>query len=373
MGTRTLQQRGKSKTWWVRFTAPDGREIYRSARTTSRREAQEYLDKLRAQLWRQGVLGEPAPVLWDEAVADWAEAHAHKRSIGKDRANLRWLHPHLAGVPLREITADRVREIARIRAAEPADKRRRTRADAAPIADTPTSAATVNRMLALVRSILRHAHQGKKLESVPTIALAEERKAEPVPLSRDQVRALLAEIPAHLRAPLALALATGLREQNVLRLEWARVDLERRVAWISNTATKNRRTLAIALSPDAVAILEAQRGRNARWVFPSPRGTGPLTRASNTGWYAARERAGVRARWHDLRHTWASWQAMAGASLRDLMELGGWTSQAMALRYTHLNADHLQQAASRVSLGPDLLGQIPGKSGEEPSSSSASG
>jgi integrase len=365
MGTKgPLEQRGKGKTWWVRFTAPDGREIRRSARTRDKRQAQEYLDQLRAQLWRTRMLGEAPPTLWEEAVADWAEAHAHKRSIGKDRANLRWLDPHLAGTPLREITADRVREIAAARAAEPADKRRRSRADAPPIASAPTSAATVNRMLALLRSILRHASKAGKLDSVPTIALAPERKAEPEPLSRDQVRALLAEIPPHLRAPLALALATGLREQNVLRLEWARVDLERRALWISNTATKNRRTLAIALSPDAVAILEGQRGRNARWVFPSPRGTGPLTRASNTGWYAARDRAGVQARWHDLRHTWASWQAMAGASLRDLMELGGWTSQAMALRYTHLNAEHLQQAASRVTLGPELLGQIPDKVGK---------
>jgi integrase len=363
--TGPLQQRGKGKTWWVRFTAPDGREIYRSARTRNRREAQEYLDQLRAQLWRTRMLGEAPPALWQEAVADWAEAHAGKKSIGKDRANLRWLDPHLAGTPLAEITADRVREIAKARAAEPADKRRRTRADAPPIADKPTSAATVNRMLALLRSILRHAHKAGKLPGgVPPFELAPEPKAEPVPLSRDQVRTLLGEIPAHLRAPLALALATGLREQNVLRLEWARVDLERRVLWISNTATKNKRTLAIALSPDAAAILEQQRGRHAQWVFPSPRGGAPLVRASNTGWYAARDRAGVQARWHDLRHTWASWQAMAGASLRDLMELGGWTSQAMALRYTHLNADHLLQAASRVSLGVELLGQIPGKSGE---------
>jgi integrase len=359
-----LTRRREGGAWWIRFTGPDGREIYRSTRTRDVRQAREYRDTLRAQLWRQGVLGEAAPTLWDEAVADWAEAHAHKRSIGKDRANLRWLHPHLAGVPLGEITAERLRAIAKLRAAEPADKRKRTREDAPPRSDKPTSAATVNRLLALVRSILRAAHAAGKLPGgVPPIALAPEAKPEPVPLSRDQVRALLGEIPAHLRGPLALALATGMREQNVLRLEWSRVDLERRVAWVSNTATKNKRTLAIALSPDAVAILEGQRGKSARWVFPGPSGE-PLTRASNSAWYKARARAGVAARWHDLRHTWASWQAMAGASLRDLMELGGWTSQAMALRYTHLNADHLQRAAARVELGADLLGQIPGTAGE---------
>lgn len=53
-------------------------------------------------------------------------------------------------------------------------------------------------------------------------------------------------------------------------------------------------------------------------------------------------------RFHDLRHTWASWHVTNGTSLQELMELGGWKSYEMVLRYAHLAADHLSQAAARI-------------------------
>lgn len=53
-------------------------------------------------------------------------------------------------------------------------------------------------------------------------------------------------------------------------------------------------------------------------------------------------------RWHDLRHTWASWDVQNGTPLQELMELGSWPSYEMVLRYDHLAADHLQGAACRI-------------------------
>ena len=53
-------------------------------------------------------------------------------------------------------------------------------------------------------------------------------------------------------------------------------------------------------------------------------------------------------RFHDLRHTWASWHVTNGTSLQELMELGGWKSYEMVLRYAHLAPDHLSHAAARI-------------------------
>ena len=53
-------------------------------------------------------------------------------------------------------------------------------------------------------------------------------------------------------------------------------------------------------------------------------------------------------RFHDLRHTWASWHVMSGTSLQELMELGGWKSYEMVLRYAHLAPEQLASAASRI-------------------------
>jgi len=60
-------------------------------------------------------------------------------------------------------------------------------------------------------------------------------------------------------------------------------------------------------------------------------------------------------RWHDLRHTWASWHVQAGTPLHVLQELGGWASPEMVQRYAHLSAAHLEDYANNIG-GPKPTG-----------------
>lgn len=53
-------------------------------------------------------------------------------------------------------------------------------------------------------------------------------------------------------------------------------------------------------------------------------------------------------RWHDLRHTWASWHVQNGTPLHELQQLGGWSNYETVLRYAHLSSEHLRVAAERV-------------------------
>ena len=73
-------------------------------------------------------------------------------------------------------------------------------------------------------------------------------------------------------------------------------------------------------------------------------------------------------RWHDLRHTWASWHVQAGTPLLVLKELGGWASLDMVLRYAHLSADHLAEHAERISR-PHIVRTNPGTVQEKLSAS----
>jgi integrase len=67
-------------------------------------------------------------------------------------------------------------------------------------------------------------------------------------------------------------------------------------------------------------------------------------------WYKTQKRAGIENfRWHDLRHTWASWHVQNGTPLFALQELGGWESPEMVRRYAHLSADHLAPYADGLS------------------------
>ncbi|MBF0371585.1 MAG: tyrosine-type recombinase/integrase [Magnetococcales bacterium] len=75
----------------------------------------------------------------------------------------------------------------------------------------------------------------------------------------------------------------------------------------------------------------------------------PIRQVSTKAWYAALKRAGIENfRWHDLRHTWASWHVQAGTPLHILKELGGWETEEMVARYAHLGASHLKQYTSQV-------------------------
>jgi integrase len=338
-----LEPRGKKGTLWVRFTAPGGRPVFRSSRTTDRALASEWASKLHAEHYRVARLGEKPRRLWTEAVAQWLDEHQHKRSLKKDLHNLRWLDPHFRGKYLDEIDSDALAEVAKLRKAEPRDKRKNAHSK------TTTSQSTVDKMLALIRSILRAAHGWGWLDALPTIKLSAPPPEDDYRwLTQKEAKALHDELAEHLRAPYLFALATGWREQNVLRLEWARVDLQRKVVWVGGGQTKGKRAIGAPLNRDALAILKGQQGKHARWVFPSEDGK-PYVRANNRGFKAAQRRAGIAPlRWHDLRHTWASWHVMAGTSLRSLMELGGWRAYKSVLRYAHLSPEHLAQDAARV-------------------------
>lgn len=113
---------------------------------------------------------------------------------------------------------------------------------------------------------------------------------------------------------------------------------------VSEDEAKAGKRILVPLNKSAKALLES---------FPEPRTGriwGDMDRVWANTWTSACERAGVPGfRFHDLRHTWASWHAMAGTPLSVLQELGGWHSHEMVQRYAHLSPEHLVNAAERIN------------------------
>jgi len=168
-------------------------------------------------------------------------------------------------------------------------------------------------------------------------------------LTPEEARRLLVELPEHLADMARFSLATGLRAANVTGLQWSQVDEARRLCWVHPDQAKARKAIAVPLNAEALAIVRRQAGRHLRHVF-SFKGK-PITQVSTKAWYRALKRAGIEDfRWHDLRHTWASWHVQAGTPLFVLQEPGGWESVEMVRRYAHLAADHLAPFAERLSV-----------------------
>jgi integrase len=178
--------------------------------------------------------------------------------------------------------------------------------------------------------------------------------AESKAVLQDEANYLLYQLPEHLADMARFTLATGLRESNVTGLEWSQIDLQRRCAWIYAEQSKGKKAIAVPLNDDAISVIRAQIGKHETNVFTYK---GESVAVANTkAWRNALKRAGIDDfRWHDLRHTWASWHVQNGTPLHVLKELGGWSDLAMVLRYAHLSSDHLAQYANASAMSQSTI------------------
>jgi len=327
----------RKDTWWIQFTAPDGRRLQQSAGTQIKQEAQELHDKLKTEAWRVKNLGVKPRYTWQEAVVRWLTEQSHKKSIETDKDLLRWLDRHLHNNNLDDINKTKIDAIKNAKKSEGA------------------SNGTVNRMLALLRSILNRAKQDWEwIESTPNIRLLPVKSSRIRWLTQTEVKRLLKELPEHLKAMTSFTLATGLRESNVTGLQWSQLDMQRRCAWIHADQAKADKAIGVPLNDEALAVIQQQFGKHETYVFTYE--GKPVTRANNHAWRKALVRAGISDfRWHDLRHTWASCHVQNGTPLQVLKELGGWADLTMVLRYAHLSSKHLEEYAGNSKGVTNLL------------------
>jgi len=313
----------RGSVWHVCLTSPSGKRIRQTTGTKDREQAQEYHDTLKAQLWRTHRLGDKQRRTWQEAIVRWSREKEYKADLKKDLGKLSWLDQFLGHCYLDEINRDLIDAIA--------DKKK-----------SEASPATVNRYLALIRSILRMAKDDWEwIDHIPRIRLFPEPKKRVRFLTQDEARNLIQELPTHLALMARFSLATGLRQRNVSFLTWDQVDVQRQVAWIYADQTKSRKAITVPLNQDALQVLDECKGVNNKYVFTYK--DKPVERTSTAAFKKACMRAEIENfRWHDLRHTWASWHVQNGTTLQELMELGGWSCMEMVLRYAHFAGEHLQ-------------------------------
>ena len=220
----SLSRRGKKGLWWVRFTAPSGKRVFQSARTTDRRQAEEFEAQLKSELWRVQQLGDKPRYKWDQAVVRWVREQRDRPSLNDSLSHLRWIDAYLCGIYLDKIDRQLVDTMTEARL------------------NDGVANATVNRMLQVLRAVLRKAQlEWEWVDRIPAIRLLREAQRRVRWLTHDEAERLLAELQPHTREMAAFALATGLRESNVTRLEWSQVDLDRRMAWIHPDQAKARR------------------------------------------------------------------------------------------------------------------------------------
>src|SRR5690606_22916315 len=177
-------------------------------------------------------------------------------------------------------------------------------------------------------------------------------------LSDDERKALFAACRTHsnpnIYVAVLLALATGLRASNIRFLQWGDVDFDRWTLRI--VETKNGQPRYVPVVGAAQAVLQAHYEADPTkegWLFKGARDDAPAD--LDKPWREVREAAGlVDFRFHDLRHTTASYLTQSGAGLAQVADALGHRTLAMARRYSHQTGEHVRSTLASIA---DKLGE----------------
>jgi integrase len=342
-----------SVMWW------EGGKRRRKRGFRTRTDAAAFLARIRTAL-SDGILQAErrADVALSTVGDEWLRTHSAVRLRSHDANVIRWGSLTTFFGPaakLSEVTPSRILEL-----------RERLRGEG-------LKPATVNRCLALLRTVLNYAVTAGYLQASPIRRFArgayllpepKPKRSPPLATNGEGAR-LLEEIRA--QDPVwfpffAFLLLTGARRGEAAGLRWDDVDLARRLVTIRRSydaPPKSGKARTVPISTELAGVLAEHRKRD-RWggasVFPNPLTGEPITPDVRMGAVldSACKAAGIaRMRVHDLRHAHASLWLMAGGSLADVQRnLGHSTPVLTSETYGHIAEDHrVREADQRLALG----------------------
>lgn len=329
-------------------------------------QAVEELPKLLREI-ALGMTGVRRPLTLHALLTHFETHHVHAaeyrdgkkvsgyKSPGEVRYLLGVLRTKVADVPLECVTYD---TCAKLKADLLGDRIQKARSkegkEKTPL--VPRSLSNVNRILAQLRTVLVIAARREWIRSNPfamgpqLISLANEKRRDRI-LSRKEEAALMKACACderwNLRLGITLAIETGMREGEMLKLEWPDVDLKKGIIRVRAINCKTNIDRIIGISSAARFALEELKryGPYAR----------VLCRVSHykVCWTTACREAGLvgekKIQFRDLRHTYGTRQIQAGTPVAELAKLMGHSDVNMTMRYVNVDEESAIEAAERAN------------------------
>jgi integrase len=338
-----LYQREDSQKWWASFTDASGKRVRRSTGTTKRQEAEALLAKWKYGAYQERQWDAPTAVLFEDVILHFLkETEKTKRSHLDDLLHSRQLRQSFAEEDMRVLTPIAVRNHILRRQ------------------EDGVSNATINRELALLSAAINR-YNKDLMDNLPNPASGRKLK-EPEArirwITEAEADRLIEEAEKSLRAHyladfIRLALNTGCRAQEMLGLEWSRVDMERQLIFLEGQHTKTAKRRSVPLNEVAYQALAsrlafcAEHCAGTPWVFCNA--AGERIASVKKSFAHARSQAGItNFRIHDLRHTCAAWLTTAGVPTTEIRDLLGHSSITMTEKYAHLSPDNVRRAVQRL-------------------------
>jgi len=331
-------RRKNSPFWWVSIRLPDGKRVRRSTETKDRKEAEALEHKWKLEVFRQEYWQEEPCRTFDELMLAYLKAERGKRSHRRDLDAARHLREHFSGCNLLTLRGVNIREYI--------DARREI-----------VKGSTINRELSLLSSAINYARREWEWEIPNPVSGRKPKNGDGRVrwISRTEAAALLREARAvpHLADFIRLALHTGCRKQELLGLEWNRVNLNERLIVLEAEHTKAGKRRFVPLNQTARDALVSRMRFRAKfcpasgWVFA--RRNGNRIKDVKRSFKSACSRAKIEDfRIHDLRHTCAAWLVSASVPLTEVRDLLGHSTVKMTERYAHLAPDNVRAAVEKL-------------------------
>jgi integrase len=270
------------------------------------------------------------------------------KSADKQKSQLLWWKKHMGDFSLADTKASTISEYRSILMREPSPSGNKLR-----------SAATVNRYMAALSHMMTIAHkEWEWIDQNPCSKLSKLKEPRGrVRFLKDEEREKLLQecrnsTSLHLYPIVVLALSTGARLSEITSLSWDQVDLDNGRIVLHDTKNNERRVLYLA--SHAINILKewAENKRtDTNLLFPNSKHP-DMSIDIRTPWNTVVKNAGLKDfRFHDLRHSAASYLAMNGASPSEIAEILGHKSLQMVKRYAHLSDTHTRGVVLSMNEG----------------------
>jgi integrase len=328
----------------------EGRRIQESTGCTNKNAALRVEAVRRAELIqrRAGIVRKPLPPKFEEYVQEflaWSKKQHRPKTYELHETNCETLKRYFSGKWLDEIRPGMVEEFKLARIGE-ARKNAKNGSTVAP--------ATVNRALTTLKLLFNHAARCGLPVANPTegVSFLEEKGERMRVVSFEEELKYLKAASQPLRDIARIILDTGMRPEEVFRIEVANLDLERRTTFNPFGKTKAAKR-SIPMTEDVWRIMKDRViAAKGPYAFPSKSDPSKPIGGVRKAHDAAVERAEIKEhfRLYDLRHTYATRAVMAGVDLPTLGALLGHTKIQMTMRYVHPAEEHKRQAASKLEV-----------------------
>jgi len=324
----------------VRIKLPNGK--WKSKQVNSLELAKKVEAKFKTQSVEQDVFNIHKAPMIDEVWCQYLKwASLNKRSWIDDK--IRWdkhVSLHLKGMKMDKITPSIVQDILNDMATKKTPKGHNY------------ASATIKQVLVLIKRVFNWSMQQELYQGTnpckPVEAPTFDNRVNN-PLDKSDLKSLMSVLDAwkNERAVLVIkfALYSGKRKGEVLSLTWDNVDFENRLLTLNATNTKSKKAQSLPINNHCMTVLErCWELKTSDYVFPST--LGHYYNTFDETWKRIRKRTGISIRFHDLRHTYASYLASSGkVDIYTLKELLGHSDIKMTQRYAHLINGALKKAA----------------------------